>query len=224
MPSRRAKKLPHVWTDFLLFLHSSDHLLRVLSTIVLFPQINPSPNASYSYEPFNCYCDHTTMQHALIRCGHPNDRPPAHPLYTADDALHRVWCTECKTWCFSKRDDCPVFKDASTKPGDGRRRRHDNALPDDCRNRNETCARMWADVLLFHVPRVCFFNFISFMTKSDSFAGGSIFTRAIFRSCGPKMKIGSRTLGESQLLIYGLESFKAFRFLTYWYLSFYFLV
>jgi hypothetical protein len=145
MPFRRPKTLPHVLTDFSIVPSPqrprSHFLLPQFHRFTPY-KMNPSPNAPYSYEPFSCHCDHTIKQHALARCGHPNDRPPTHPLYVADDALHRVWCTECKAWCFSKRDDCPIFKDPHMKLGDGGLRRRDDASSNGNRNRNETCARM----------------------------------------------------------------------------------
>ncbi|KAF9451335.1 hypothetical protein P691DRAFT_373563 [Macrolepiota fuliginosa MF-IS2] len=105
-------------------------------------KMDPPDTSSYSYEPFNCYCPHSSSQHALMRCGHPNDRPPTHTLYKADDAFHRIWCMECKKWCFSKRDDCPLLKNPGMHLGSGGRSGNGGASTTERRVKGNACARM----------------------------------------------------------------------------------
>ena len=120
-------------------LHDNYQTLRRSFTLTFEIAMNSSNTTMCSYEPFSCYCLHTSADHALVRCGHPNDRPLGHPLHSADDALHRVWCIECEKWCFNLRDDCPVLLNGSVKPG-----YNAQVAPAPEKKDRSTCSRMWA--------------------------------------------------------------------------------
>jgi len=119
----------------------SSVVLNIQIATALTPSLEIAMNSSNmtmcSYEPFSCYCIHTPADHALVRCGHPNDRPIGHPLYPADDALHYVWCILCKTWCFNLRNDCPLKLNGGTKTGDNAQ---DTPAPE--KKDRSTCSRL----------------------------------------------------------------------------------